>query len=425
MKVEVKRLPKSEIELKITIPVQDFDKSRERAILDLGKELEVKGFRKGKIPKEVVEKTLGEEKILRTAAEASIKENYIKAITENKIEPLGQPKIEILKFAPGNPFEFKAKVSVMPEVKLPDYKKIARSCQKKEVSVSEKEIEDALNWLQKSRAKYVAKIEPAQKGDFIEIEFSSPQIESGSKKQDAFILGEGHLISGFEEKLVGLKAGEEQNFSLTLPQNFPTPELKGKEVDFKVKVKTVQRIELPEITDEWAKTLGKFENLKTLKDNIREGFLLEKKQAESQRVRQEILEKIAQATEIEIPEVLINQEKNRMLANLKKGVTQNLQISFQDYLQQIKKTEQEFEAFLLPEAQKRVKNSLILREISKKEHIKADEEEIKEEVNKILKQYSDPKKAEEELDLEKLKVYVEGVIEDEKVFQILESLAGK
>ncbi|MCD6528324.1 trigger factor [bacterium] len=425
MKVRIQKIPKSEVELKITVSPQRFEEVRERSVLELGKEIEIKGFRKGKVPKEIIEKELGQEQILRKTAETIIKESYKRAIRENKITPLGEPDVKILKFAPGNPFEFKIRVAVMPEVKLPNYKEIAQKCKRRKISVSDEEIKNTLTWLQKSRAKYITKTEAAQKGDFIEIEFSSPQIESGTRRKDGFILGEGHLVSGFEEELVGLKAGEEKNFSLTFPEDFPRVELRGKKVDFKVKVNTVQRIELPEITDEWAQSLGKFEDLDSLKKSIKEGILLEKEQAESQRLRREILEKIVQATEVQLPEILIKREKEQILANIKEGVNKTLQISFQDYLRQIKKTQEELEASLKGEAEKRVKEFLVLREIEKRENIKAEEEEVKEEINKILRHYFDPKKAEKELDPEKLKLYAERIVKNEKIFQTLESLAGK
>ena len=425
MQVKVKKLPKSEAEINFIIPAEEFNKFREKAILKLGEDFEIKGFRKGKAPREIIEKEFGQERIFREVAEFCIKENYIKAILESEIEPLGQPVIEILKLTPGNPLEFKAKVSVLPEVKLPDYKKIASETKKEKVSVSEKEIEEILRWLQKSRAKFITKNEPAWRGDFVEIEFSSPQIEDGVKKTDAFILGEGHLIPGLEENLVGLKNNEEKTFSLTFPESFPKPEFRGVKVSLKVKMRLVQKIELPDATDEWTRGLGQFENLAALKTNIKKGLNLEKEEAEIQRVRQEIIEKITKNTEIEIPGILVKKEVDQMTDSLKQGVSQNLQISFQDYLNQIKKTEEELKESFFPEARKRVKNSLVLREIGKRENIEASEEEVKEEINKVLEKYSSTERAKTKLDQERLRVYAEGVIKNEKTFQFLEDFTKK
>jgi len=289
MKISVQKLPKSELEMKVEIPVEDFDSFIEKAVLELGKDLEIEGFRKGHAPKEIIKKKFGQQKILQTAAEMAIRENYLKAVSENKIEPLGQPKIEILKLASGNPLEFKATVPVLPQIKLPDYKKIASQVKKREVEVTPEEI---------------------------------------------------------------------------------------------AKLKT------------------------------------EKERMEKERMRSEILEKIVKESEIEAPEILIESEKKRQLENLKKQVPQMLGISFEDYLKRINKNETELLDSLWSEAQRRVKNSLILKAIEKKENIEAQDQEVKNEMEKILKNYPQT----EDLDLERIKEYTKEVIKDEKTLQILENL---
>lgn len=297
MKVEIQKLPKSQVELKIEIPAEEFNRFRETTLLNLGKDLEIQGFRKGKAPKDIIEREIGSEKILAETAEKAIKENYIKAIRqlaeENKIEAISQPEIKILKLVSGTPFVFQAKTSVLPEVKLPDYQKIASQVQRKEVSVSKEEIE----------------------------------------------------------------------------------------------------------------------RLK-----------LEKERVEKERARQEILEKIAQDSEIEIPEILIELEKKRMLEGLKKQVPQMLQVSFEDYLKKLGKTEKEILESFKDEAQRRTKNSLILREIGKKEKISVSPQEIQEELKKISQ--GSPN-IEEKFDLERLKDYAKEVLLSEKTFQFLESCSNK
>lgn len=418
METSIKKLPKSQIELKIEVSAKDFNDFIDKAILNLGKDLEIKGFRKGMAPKEVIEREVGLEKILIEAADLAVKENYRKAILENKIEAIFQPRIEIQKLARGDSFIFLAKITVLPEIKLPDYKKIASKIKRMEIKVGEKEVDDALFWFQKSRAKLTLKNQPAQKGDFVEIEYQSPELEvllTPREQKDAFILGESHFIPGFEEQLIGMKAKEEKEFSITIPEKHPLRKY-GREVSFKVKMISVQNVELPEINDQFVKSLGKFENLASLKNNIKEGLTLEKKQIESQRLRNEILEEINKDTAIEIPELLVTEEKKQMLENFKKSVIENLKISFTDYLNKIKKTEEEMLDYFLPQAQKRIKNSLILKEIGKREKIEVSEEEIVEEVSKILKDTN--------IDPENLKEYTEEVIRTEKIFQLLESFSS-
>ncbi len=425
MKSTIKKLPKSQIEIEIEVSPEELDNFVEKATLNLGRNLEVDGFRKGMAPKEIIKEKVGKENILIEAADLTIKENYQKVVLEKKIEAISQPEIDILKLAQGNPFVFKAKISVLPELKLPDYKKIASQIKKNKVFVEEKEIEDALKWLRKSRAKFTLKNEPAQKGDFVEIEYWLSRVEDLSQptgQKDAFILGEGHFIPGFEEAIIGMRAGnEKEKISLNIPENHHLKNIAGQKIELKVKILSVQKVEFPELDDQFAKNLGNFDDLSGLKKNINEGLNFEKKQAESQKVRNEILEKINKEIICEIPEVLIEQEQNRMLEEFRHNVSENLKISFNDYLNQVKKTEKEIKDSFLDEAPKRVKNFLILREVGEKENIEVSEKEIEDEVNKMLKNYPSGEKAGGKIDPEKLKLYTENVIRNEKIFQLLES----
>ena len=339
-------------------------------------------------------------------------------MTNPEIEILSPPKI-------GRELLFKAKISVLPEIILPDYKKIAVSCKKKEVLVKEKEIEDTLLWLQRSRAKFSQIARPAQKGDFVEIEFSSPSIEGNAKKKDAFLLGQGHLIPGFEEELEGMEAGQEKKLSLQLSKEHFQKDLAGNSVDFEVKMLSVQKMELPELGDQLAKSLGQFENLAALKRNINQGLNLEKEMQEKQRLRQEILEKIINKVSWEIPKVLIAEEQNRMLDNFKKEIANKFQISFEEYLKKVKQTKEALWQTLQKRAEARIKGFLALNKISTTENIQVSEEEIKDGVSKVLNKYKNIEEAKKGVDLEKLKLYIENEIRNEKTLQFLESLIQK
>jgi len=259
----------------------------------------------------------------------------------------------------------------------------------------------------------------------VEIEFSSSQIEENRKRHDNFILGEGHLVKGFEEKLINMSSGEEKEFSVVFPKDHLQKELAGKEVNFNVKMKSVQRMILPEIDDEFAKGLGRFEDLNGFKKSIKEGIEKEKENQESQRLRQEILEKIAQKTKIEIPEILITTEKERILKDFKKLVTERFKTSFEEYINRIKKTEKELLDTFSNQAEKKIKQLLILREISKQEKIEVSKQEAKEAINGALKKYPNVEKAKRELDLDKLKDYYKEAIKNEKTLTKLESFASK
>lgn len=438
MKTQIKKLPKSEVELEIEVPAEEFNKFIEGAIFELGKDLEIEGFRKGKAPKEIIEKTIDPEKILKEAAEKAVKENYIKAVLENKIEVLGQPEIEILSpttfqentfnqtksTKSGGGFMFKARVAVMPEIQLPDYRKIASQIKKREIFIQEKEIEGTLKWLQRSRAKFSQIARPCQKGDFVEIEYHSPQVENNKNQKDGFILGQGYLIPGFEEKLEGMEQGEKKEFSLEFPLQHLQKNLAGKTLNFEVEMVSVKIMELPQIDDQFVQSLGKFGDLNSLKENIKEGIKFEKEMLERQRVHQEVLNKITEAIFWEIPEILIETEKNRMIEDLKSLVKEKFQVDFEEYLVRINKSEKEIKDSFGAQAERKIKNSLILREIAKKENITATEDEVKAKINQFLKNYHSPEKT-KEVDQARLKSYYEEAIRNEKVLQVLENLIQK
>jgi len=437
MKTEIKKLPGSQIEILFEISAEEFQKFIEKAIFELAKDLEIEGFRKGQAPKEIIIQKIGQDKILASATQLAIEENYFRENFAQKFEVISQPKIEILS-APSfdGGLTFKAVFATLPEIKLPDYKKIASEIKRKEIFVEEKELEEALSFLQKSRAKFIFENRPAKRGDFVEIEFQSPKIEGGLKRKDNFILGEGHFVFGFENNLEGMMPGQEKEFSLQFPKEHPQKNLAGNTVNFKVKMSSVQRMELPQINDEFAKNLGKFENLIGLKENIKEGIKMEKENSESQRIRGEILEKIVRKMEGDIPEVLIETEKKRMLEDLKNFVSERLKLTLEDYLAKIQKTEKELLDSFSNEAEKKVKSALILKEISKREKIEVSEEEMKIAISEFLKNYLGPEKAKKALarqnfegqnlgglDLEKLKGYYEEVIRNEKALNFLEKLS--
>lgn len=420
MKYNLIKKENSEIELEFELTKEELDGYINEAVLEFSENIQIEGFRKGKAPRNIIEERVGKDKILAEAADHAVNKSYTKAIEETKIEPISLPEAEVVKLAQGNPFIFKIKTAVLPEIALGDYRRIAGNVKREKVSVEEKEINDTLEWLKRSRARFVKKDEQAEKGDFVEIKYSSKDIpEINEEKVDGFILGEAQFIPGFEDKLIGLKTGETKEFSLDVHDHATET---NKKADFKVEVINVSKVELPELNDQFALTLGKFENLEALKSNIKEGIGFEKELGESQRVRALIIEQVAKESKIEIPEILVKREQASMMDAFKSEVKEKTGISFEEYLKRTGKTENELLNSFKDEAEKRVRNFLVLREIGNKENIEAGEEEVKEEVNNALKRYSNSDKAQKDVDLERLRDYTRGVIKNEKTFKFLESL---
>ncbi|MBI2577982.1 MAG: hypothetical protein HYV77_04085 [Candidatus Wildermuthbacteria bacterium] len=339
MEISVAKLPKSKVEITVIVSPEEFEAFRKSVLADFSSRAKVEGFRQGKAPSEVVQREIGEEALLAETARTALSEGYAKAIDQEKLDVLGEPQVTVKKLAPGNPFEFQIIVAILPGIDLPEYAKIAKEAERKEVMIEDKEIENALQWLRESR-----------------------------KEEDGPI---------------------------------------------------------PELTDGLAQSLGNFKGVEDLRVSIKEGLLQEKRAQESQRLQQEVLGKIAEKAKAEIPDVLIEQEKRAMLENTKQGVKQMMQIEFAQYLEQVKKTEAEVLESFCKEAEKRVKVSLVLREITRQEHIEATPEDVEEEVNKVLAKYANLDTAKEQVDLGRLTQYVKGVIENEKTLKRLEELIGQ
>lgn len=412
MKYEIKEVSTTKKKAEVEITAEEFETYYAQALSEISKEVEMPGFRKGKVPEKMVEEKLSQEGVIGEAAEAAVRDNWIKLVKEANIEAISQPKVEVIKVARGNPFVFSAEFEVLPEVKLPDLKSI--KVKKEEIKIEEKEIEDTLNWLRQSRAKVSPKDGAVEKGDFVEFSFSCTSIENDPLKKDRIVVGKGHYVPGLEEALIGMKANEEKDFETENPQD------KKEILKLHVKVDSVNKMELPEVTDEWVKTLGKFNDVDSLKEDIKKGLTEEKEIAQKQQRREEVIKKILEKTKFEAPEVLVEREVGFMMDNIKSRVASELQISLEEYLKQIKKTEEELRNDFKKIAEERVKGFLVLHQITKDEKIEAGDEEINQKIEELLSQYPDKEAAKKNMDMEQAKMYVEDEIKREKIFKLFD-----
>lgn len=446
-------LPKSELEIEVTLPFSEFEPHIKRAAVLLSEENEIEGFRRGKAPYDIVKNRFGEAAILDRAAELAVKKTYPEVLTriknqasriKNDFTPIGSPNITVTKLAPGNELQYKVKVALLPEVKLPDYKKIAEKILYKEtqaVEVTDEEIAKTLDWIRESRTKLVTVNRPARSGDRVEVSFETrhggAKVESGDSHNHPVIIGKGKFLPGFEDQLLGMKAGEEKDFTLTVPDAWHKKNLAGKALDFHVKMILVQERIVPELNDEFAKSLGNFSSLESLRQSIRDGILAEKEEKEKQRIRALIIEEVAEKAEAEIPDVLIEREVDKMLDEMKSGV-ESIGMKWEDYLLHLNlsevsevsapnsdatppKPEEVLRAGWREQAEKRVRIALCLYEIAKIEKIEPTAEEIEARANQYLAQFKTVEEAERSIDPESLREYIKGVLRNEKVFELLES----
>lgn len=426
MKTQIKNLPKSQKEISVEIPVEEMEKYINKALDKMSKEIKLDGFRNGKVPKDIARKQLGESALFQEANRIAIESSYLEIIRENKLNPLGQPKAEITKAAPGNQFEYKITISVMPKVELWNYQEVSGKMKIREVK--DEMVEQEMKTLQKKRAVHITKNESADKGDRVEIDFESRvggvKIEGGESKNHPLTIGESKFVPGFEENLIGMKKDDVKKFNLVFPEDYHKKELAGKNVDFKVIMNIVQKVELPEINDNFAKGLGRFKDLAELKKSIKEGMSIEEKNRAKEEHRDKLINEIAKKSTAEIPDILIESELENMINEFKNNITQT-GIAFEDYLKNINTDIEKLKKEWGEMAKKRVMTGLILREISIKEKIEIEDDEVEERVNQTLKFYPSEKEIREKMDMKKFKEYTTSTLINEKVFEILEKIAEK
>jgi trigger factor len=426
MQHKIKNLPKAQVELEITLSAQEMEIFWQAANKKLAENIQLKGFRPGKAPAAVLESPEAKDDLYNEAANAAIKKTYPDILAKEAIEPLGKVEVEVLKIAPANEFIYRLKTVVLPKPEMPKYKGIAESVQKekKTLNVKKEEIEEALTWLRKSRAKINSVARPAQKGDFVEVEIKSALVDKELPKAtgpESFILGEGHFLPGFEEQIEGLKIGEKKNFQLKTPADYWDKDLQNKELSFEVKLNKVSERQLPELNDEWAKSLGRFNNLEELKKSISDGLLFEKESKEQERLRILMLEKIVKETKVELPDVLVENEIEHRLHEIN-HLAQDNGMAMEDYLKKINKDEKSLRDDLRSEAEKTLRGALVLRQISLLEQIEPKTEEIEMAMNEFLKHYGDQKETEKNIDRAALFEYTRERLTNEKVFQFLENI---
>lgn len=351
MKTEIKKLEKSEVEILGVLPWADFEKYESKALASLTEKIELPGFRKGKVPTSMVKEKVDPMMLLEEMAENALKDAYIKIIEDEKIDAIGRPQITITKIGKGSDLELKIITAVMPEMKLPDYKKISAKIAKEnpiDATVPEADVEKTILDLRKMRAEQA-------KGH------------------------EGH------ENMTE----EEHKEAHNIPES-----------------------EYPPFDDEFAKSFGDFENAEALKNKIRENMKIEKETIGKDKLRMNIVEELIKETSGEIPEVLIESEIEKILYRFQADIS-GAGMKFEDYLAQIKKTEDELKKEWRTDAEKRAKLQMIIRTIGDKENLKPSEEEIEKEVTNIMTVYKDA-------DPVRARAYIENMLENEKVFKFLE-----
>ncbi len=409
MKSSFKKQRGSKIALEVTLDATDFKPHYEQVLSDALKQVNLKGFRPGTAPKEMAMGALNQEKVFEEAVNDAVR-HTLSGITENHgWVVIDRPVVEVVESndaLKNGGLQFKVELTVFPEVTLADYKKMAKkvNADRKEVAVSGEEVEKAFKWVLKSRAPLIRVTREAKNGDVLEIDIKTTHegknVPGGDIEKDKFELGEGKFIPGFEEKIIGHKEGEEVEFSLTAPKNYWQKEFQNKKLDFKVKIGAVFEAKLPEVNDEFAKTLGNFKTIEEVKNNIKDGLKMEHEERESEKRKIKMLEEIIKESKMDLPEIFITKTLDGMMEELKMQI------------EAAKENIEETRKNLMPAAEKRVAGNVVVHEIAKIEKLEPSKEEVEAE----SKYHAQEARG---LDADKYYDYIYGIILNRKVFEFL------
>ncbi len=383
---KITRLNSGEVKIEFEIPWEDTQAYREEAVKELTTAKPIQGFRPGYATYEDAKRAFGEMKILETALERVVRAQYVKTVLAEKLETVGSPAISIDKLVPGESLVFTTTSALVPEVtKMPDLK--ACQVEKKSRIANEAQVEEAIDEMRRMRRTEVRAERPATMDDLVIVDMEMSQnhvaLEGGTGRDYRVYLSEPNYIPGMAEQLVGMKADDEKTFTLPFPKEHFQKHLAGKGVDFKVKATGVFELTLPKADEEFAKSIG-VESLEQLRAKLKENMQEEMNSRASEAAEIEMLEKLVDSASFsEAPAILINEEVGRMMHELERGI-EDQGMDMPTYLQQIKKTKDELKLDLTQQAVRRIRTAVLIKAIANQEKLDVTEDEIDEEVDRIL-----------------------------------------
>jgi trigger factor len=427
MNYTVKALPKSLKEIRVEVSADEIKPLLEKSAAEISSKAKIEGFRPGKASYDVVVRKFGEMAILEEALPAIVQKYFVEIVKKDSLETVGEPRINVEKVAPGNEVIFTVTVAMMPRTtKLADYHKI--SVKAKDVKIEDKEVEKVVDELRKMQATELDVDREARKGDKVVVDLEmlldKVVVEGGTAKDHGIYLDEPYYVPGLNEQLYGMNKDEKKSFVLKFPKDHFNKMLSGNDVTFNVTMKKVQEITHPEANEEFAKKLGQA-SMDTLRGLLRKNLEEEGALKEKQRQEIAVLEELVSGSKFDdLPEILVNAEIQKMMHELEHSIERN-NVPFADYLSQIKKTRDQLMLDFTPEAMKRVKSSILMREIGKKENLETTDAEMLEEQMKLINTYKDDAETQERVRSDDGETYIRTTLRNRKVVEFLRKLAVK
>ncbi|HEX6416286.1 MAG TPA: trigger factor [Candidatus Saccharimonadales bacterium] len=391
MKTTVKHLSDTKVELTISLGVEELKAAEQVALTKLAKSIKVPGFRKGNVPASVAAKHVDPEMLGQQSLEDALSKAVAEAYTSENIQALDRPAVEIKKFVPGKELEFTAEAEILPKITLGDYKKL--KAEKTKVTVAAKDVNEIIDRMRQGLAEKKAVERAAKNGDEVIIDFVGKKddvaFDGGTGTDYPLTLGSNSFIPGFEEGIVGKKAGETFDLELTFPKDYHVADLKGAKVVFTTTLKEVKEVVLPEMDDDLASKAGPFKTIAELKDDIKREITAQKEREANEKLKDDLVGQLVEASTVPVPEILLNDQA----ASIERDMTQNLMyqgLTLDQYLENkgFESKEKWLETEVNDAAKKRVQAGLVLAELSKVEKIEATSQELDDHVNLYKQQYA-------------------------------------
>ena len=398
MKTTVKKLSDTKVELTISLGNEELSAAEQVALTKMAGDVKVPGFRKGKVPVSVAAKHVNPAALQEQTLDNALSKAVAEAFMAEKIQALDRPAVDVKKFVPGQELEFTAEVEIIPPDKLGNYKKL--KAKRQAVKVEDKEVEEIITRMRENFTEKTEVKRAAKEGDEAVIDFTGKKddvpFDGGAAKDFALKLGSGQFIPGFEEGVVGHKAGETFDLKLTFPKDYHAKELAGADVVFTVTLHKVNELSLPEVNDEFAAKCGPFTSVDELKADIKREITAQKDREADEKLKDDLVGELAEVSKVALPELLIDDQ----IRSIEQDLMQNLMyrgLTLDSYLQTQKFTDKDDwrakEA--RPAAEKRVKAGLVLAELSKELGVEVSHEELSAQIEAMKQQYGkDPKIAE-------------------------------
>lgn len=393
MQVSRKDPSETSVQLTLTADAKLLDAAKQEALKHVAKNLKLQGFREGKAPMSLVEKSADPATLQSEFLDIAMNRMYGAALDEEKLRPVAQPKVTVKKFVPFTELELDVEVEVIGKIKLADYKKV--KIEKPAVKITAKEVDEVLESLRTREAEKKDVKRAAKDGDEITIDFKGTDSKTGEDIQGAdgkaypLVLGSNTFIPGFEPELIGLKAGDEKTFDITFPKDYSVAALQNRAVTFAIKVIAVKEVVSPKLDDEFAAKVGPFKTVAELKEDVKKQLQTEKEYQADREFVDKLLTTLGEQSSVAIPAVLIDEQLERMEAEERQNIVYRGQ-TWQEHLDAEGVTADEHRERLRPDAEIRVKAGLVLAEIAEAEKINVTPEELEIRMQLMKGQYPDP-----------------------------------